>query len=375
MKKVGLITIYHVPNYGSVLQTFATQVLLEKLGLDCHIINYRYPNKWHYSQGTLKPGVKTLIGCLFGLKASHRKANKLRRFRINHFHFTQQFNDLKELETADWSQYDMFVVGSDQVWKSYFTHADSVFMLSFIPDTKYRVSIASSFATNSVPEIYRKKYIQYLSKFNSISVRERNAVNIICNELKLDYEPKVILDPTLLITKEEWLDTIPRSKFKKRKKYILLYMLTYAFEPRPYIYEVLKHLQSKEDYSVIALEGNIPVEYRKGIDFIDKTDASIPEFIDLFHNADIVLTTSFHGTAFAVNFGKPLVSVIPSDAGDDRQESLLNEIGLSHLIVSIGDDLNSINPFYDQNAAMLSLNIMRNKSLEWIKGNMLIEDF
>ena len=370
MKKVGLITIYHVPNYGSVLQTFATQVLLEKMGLDCHIINYAYPNQWHYAQGTFKPGLKTLIGCILGLKASHRKANRLSRFKNKNFHFTQQYNSLKELEAADWSEYDIFVVGSDQVWKSYFTHADSVFMLSFIPDTKYRISIASSFASYTIPDIYRQKFIKHLSKFKAISVRERNGIDIIANELKLSIDPKVVLDPTLLLTREDWLATIPRSKFKKRKKYILLYMLTYAFEPRPYIYKVLKYLQSKEDYAVIALEGDIPKEYRKNIDFIDRTDASIPEFIDLFHNADIVLTTSFHGTAFAVNFGKPLVSIVPNDLGDDRQRSLLNGIGLSSLIVSIGEDVNNINPFYDHNAAMAELNRMRNESLEWINDNI-----
>ena len=94
----------------------------------------------------------------------------------------------------------------------------------------------------------------------------------------------------MLLSKEEWLETIPRSTFKKKKKYILLYMLTYAFEPRPYIFDILKHMQQQDDYDILALEGYTPKEDANGLEMIDKTDSSIPEFIDMFANADIVVT-------------------------------------------------------------------------------------
>ena len=179
MKKVGLITIYHVPNFGSVLQAYATQVLLENMGLECSVINYKYPNEWHHSLGRPRPTLKTKIGHMFGLKPTHRKANKLIQFKKKNFKFTQLYNSLDELKRADWSSYDLFAVGSDQVWKSQFTLSDSAFMLSFIPDDKYRMSIASSFASKSIPEKFRDKYKKYLSKFNAISVREKNGIDIV----------------------------------------------------------------------------------------------------------------------------------------------------------------------------------------------------
>ena len=369
-RKAGLITIYHVPNYGSVLQTFATQRLLEKLGYECDIINYKYPNEYHHSLGRQKPSLKSKIGRIFGLSAHHRKANKLECFKKRHFNFTKLYSHLNELRTADWESYDMFVVGSDQVWKSKFTLGDTAFLLSFVPDDKKRVSIASSFATSSVPEEYREIYKRELEKFSAISVRENNGVSIIKDELKLNKEVQVVLDPTLLLSKEDWLSAVPRSTFKKKKKYILLYMLTYAFEPRPYIFEVLKQLQSQEDYDIIALEGYTPKERANGIEMINKADSSIPEFINLFANADVVVTSSFHGTAFAVNFGIPLISIVPDDKGDDRQSSFLKNVGLNGCIATTETPVDCINCFYDHKDVKRNLSELRNKSINWIKENL-----
>lgn len=370
MKKVGLITIYHVPNYGSVLQAYATQVLLEKLGHECKVINYKYPNEYHYSKGRIKASLLSKIVRRLGLKPAHRKANKLNSFKKKHFNFTKLYSHLNELKQEDWSQFDTFVVGSDQVWKSKYTLGDTAFLLSFTPDNKKRVSIASSFATSSIPDEYREKYKECLSRFNAISVREENGIDIIKNELALDCKPTVVLDPTLLISKEEWLVTIPRSNFKKTKKYILLYMLTYAFEPRPYIFEILKHLQTQDNYDIIALEGYTPPEKANGIRMINKTDSSINEFIDLFANADVVVTSSFHGTAFAVNFGIPLVSIVPSDNGDDRQSTLLNNLGLEQCITPVGTDIQKINPLYDQTKNRENLQKARKASINWITNNI-----
>ncbi|MBQ8543010.1 MAG: polysaccharide pyruvyl transferase family protein [Bacteroidaceae bacterium] len=370
MKKVGLITIYHVPNYGSVLQTYATQTLLEKLGCKCNIINYKYPNEYHYSLGRPKQSIKSKIGSLLGLSAGHRKANKLEAFKKKHFNFTKLYSHLNELKTANWEGYDMFVVGSDQVWKSKFTLGDTAFLLSFVPDYKKRVSIASSFATSSVPEEYRETYKRELEKFNAISVRENNGISIIKDELKLNKDVQVVLDPTLLLSKEDWLSAVPRSTFKKKKKYILLYMLTYAFEPRPYIFEVLKQLQSQEDYDIIALEGYTPKERANGIEMINKADSSIPEFIDLFANADVVVTSSFHGTAFAVNFGIPLISIVPGDKGDDRQSSFLKNVGLNGCIATAGTAIDNINYRYAPKKAEENLAELRRKSIEWIKDKV-----
>ena len=147
-------------------------------------------------------------------------------------------------------------------------------------------------------------------------------------------------------------------------------MLTYAFEPRPYIFEVIKHLQSQDEYEVIALEGYTPKEQALGIEMMDKTDSSIPEFIDLFANADIVVTSSFHGTAFAVNFGIPLISVVPEGNNDDRQSSLLKSIGLDCCIADSGIAIKNVVYDYDKISALQNLETLRANSINWIKSNL-----
>lgn len=368
--KVGLITIYHVPNFGSVLQTYATQEVLRKLGYDCVVLQYKYPNEWHYAQGRARSSLKSRIGLFLGLRPVHRKVNKLEKFRGKFFNFSRPYPNLDAMKVEDWSEYHAVVVGSDQVWNARFTLADSAFMLSFAPDNVKKISIASSFASKSLPVDVRDKYRKYLSRFSALSVREQNGVDIVRTELGIDFNPTIVLDPTLLLNREEWLSLIPRSKFVKKRKYILLYMLTYAFEPRPYIFEVLKYMSEKYDYDILALEGYTQTNRANGVVMQDKTDSSISEFIDLFANADMVVTSSFHGTAFAVNFGIPLVSIIPNDKGDDRQSSLLRQIGLEKSIVPIGTDLATIIPECNENCIEKKLSAIRNNCFNWIEENL-----
>ena len=177
-----------------------------------------------------------------------------------------------------------------------------------------------------MPSKYVRLFHDELNNFKAISVREDNGVSIITDCLKLDKNVKVALDPTLLLSKEQWLKLITRSSFKKKRPYILLYMWTYAFEPRPYILRVIEHYKKKMNADVIVLEGSRELT---GLNcrFVDANNSSIPKFIDLFANANLVITSSFHGTAFAINFGVPLISIVPNEIGDDRQSSLLKKVG------------------------------------------------
>lgn len=370
MKKIGLTTIYSVPNYGSVLQAYATQEVLKKLGFDCHIINYKYPNLWHYSVGFQKPKIKSIFMQFLGIRSIHRKQKKLQTFKNRYFNLTKEYCTLDDLRKENWNEYDLVATGSDQIWNSRFLKGDSAFMLSYLPDNIKRISIASSFASKSLPSQYIDKYKKYLSKFDALSVREQNGICIINNELSIKKDVKIILDPTLLLSKEEWLNLIPRSKFRKEDKYILFYMWDYAFDPKPYIFKILAYLVEKYKYKVIALEGYKKKKEACGVDMIDKTDASVNEFIDLFANADMVITSSFHGTAFALNFGKPLISIIPNDKGDDRQSTLLTNLGITQCIIPINTELQQINPNYDTIQEQNILEQLRLDSTNWIKNNI-----
>ena len=330
--RIGLITIYQVPNFGSVLQTYATQILLEELGIECKIINYRYPNEWHWSQGLPKPrGWKSLLRRIIPSK-------------------------------------------SDQVWNVRYLFGDSVFMLSFAPDDKPRYSLASSFALKHLPDVHKDKYKKELSKFSSISVRESNGINIINDDLFIDKPVKVLLDPTLWLSRDTWLKIVPRSSFKKKRPYIVFYMMTYAFEPRPYIFEVVKHFQKQIGCDVLTLEGYFSFN-ECGVELKDYSKSRIEEFIDILINADLVVTSSFHGTAFALNFGIPLVSIIPGGNSDDRQTTLIKNVGCEQCVAEIGTHISNINPYYDVAKEQDKLDKMRQDNITWIKENVYDKTF
>lgn len=365
--KIGLITIYHVPNYGSVLQTYATQELLTKLGHEVSVIRYNYYNKRYYEEIGHGPSFRERFYPLKALLMPCSKAAVLKRFRNKYLHFTSPFNSRESLFNYDWSGYDAFVVGSDQVWNTRFLHGDPSFLLDFVPSGKPRYSLSSSFATPTVEKKYESIYKEQLAKFDSISVREQNGVNIIQQQLGINKPVTVTLDPTLLLSKEEWVSQLSIKNHQQRKPYILYYMWAYAFEPRPYIYEVVKYFKDKLKCDVVALEGIRDSKDCKELPFIDADNSTIPEFIDLFNNASMVITSSFHGTAFALNFGKPVVSIVPDNAGDDRQTTLLRQCGADNCIVRIGTDVTTIMPEYNSKNVEQIISELRSYSINWIK--------
>lgn len=366
MKKVLLVTIFKVPNFGSVLQAYATQQILEQNGCECHVLNYDHLYSEHSRQHGIKPkSWKSKLAYQLGLFPYHRKEKKLSKFVDQHLNVTTHYDSLAEIARAEGRGYDYYIVGSDQVWNSRFTFCDPVFLLNFIDTSETSnkcISIASSFACKKLDEKYEQKYKDGIEKFKSLSVREINGIKILNKLGRTD--GKLLLDPTLLLSKDQWGQLSTNRCLGKR--YILLYMLTYAFEPRPYIYDVLKVYQNKMKCKIIVLEGYREFE-NTDLEFEDATDSSISDFVDYFMHASLVVTTSFHGTAFALNFGVPLISVVPN-GGDDRQCALLEQLNLKCCTLRVNDDINRVNPFYDANAEQNKLQEIREDGLQWINN-------
>ena len=187
---------------------------------------------------------------------------------------------------------------------------------------------------------------------------------------KLGYDAKLVLDPTLLLSTEQW-NVLRTSQKCINEKYILLYMLTYAFEPRPLIFQVLEHYQKELGCKIIALDGYEDCIGKTPLKIEDATDSSIPDFLNLFANASLVVTSSFHGTAFALNYGRPLVSITPA-SGDDRQGCLLKQLGLEQCrLRASGGGMKLLNPFYDVDKTYTLLNELRMISYKVIKNSII----
>lgn len=376
MKKAALITIYQVPNFGSVLQAFATQQIIEKLGWHCDIIRYCYPNEWHISKGAVrKPKLYSRIAELLQIGVNPRFRRRLELFRRKYFHFTKPFMNLNELEKGEWSKYDVLIAGSDQLWNVKYTQGDKAFLLSFAPKGVRCISIASSCASDFISDKYVDIFKKELSKFFSISVRDNNTKKALVEQLGVSIPVHIIPDPTLLFSAKDWLSTFNLlGKKSKVEPYILFYRLDYAFQEKdfiPYSYEVLRYFSKKTGIKkIMAISGYAPT-ITSGVKMEQVGYVNPIRFVELFSNAALVITSSFHGTAFALNFSKPLVSIVPSDIGaDDRQISLLNDMGLEHCVASLKMPMQNINPYYDTVNVQKTLSSLRKDAIDWISINL-----
>lgn len=379
MKKVGILTTFRQPNWGSVLQAYALQKIIEGLGYNTEVIDYRYPNEFHWERGKMwgKPREKTLKNLLKEMKQTILEILGMRStpimkllnsFISREMRVSKPILSHEELH-ANPPIYDIYVSGSDQIWNPNSMLGDLSYMFDFAPLNSKKISYASSFSCKSIPAKLKKQYEESLSDFSALSVRENNGKEII-KEL-LERDAMVVLDPTLLLTRVYWNAIADKaSKVKLPKQYILCYMLSYTFEVDKPMGQLLQLVQAKYNMPVIALNKipdsfhgdivNLPKSYSKGIE----------EFLYLIKEASIIVSSSFHGTAFALNFGKPLIAMGARNE-DDRVLSLLSNMDMvSHFVYSDKISNANIEVYYDEDKEQNILNTLRSDSLNFLKDSL-----
>lgn len=380
MKKVGIITVHCLPNWGSVLQAYALQKVIERLGFEVENIDYRFPNEFHWEKGKkwgMKPPL-TLRNTLRSIKntamyAMNLKARPLMHlldlFIKNNMKLSKRYISYNKLHKNP-PIYDIYVSGSDQIWNPNTMLGDYSYMFDFAPAGAKIISYASSFSCRNIPEYMKPQYKRLLSRYTSISVRENNG-KLIIHEL-LGRDAKVVLDPSLLLDGNEWRQlSMDGRKCILPPKYILCYMLAYTFSADEPMNILLTRVQERFKWPVIMLK-TAPRNF-KGEQFVlpKNYGIGIPEFLYLIQNASIVVSSSFHGTAFALNMGIPLVALAKKNE-DDRIASLVSNIGLANDILVMESEVESkrFSPFYDVTKEQDSLNVLRKMSIDYLVGNL-----
>lgn len=318
MKTVGILTTFRQPNWGSVLQAYALQKIVDGLGYKSQVIDYIYPNAFHYSQGC--PRQKKPLLSLFkdSIKSLLRgtglyNVRKSKMELLNDF-ILQNMNCSKRISTKDalmrkLSHYDIYVSGSDQIWNPNTMYGDMSYMFDFVSPKAIKIAYSSSFSCDFIPVKYQSLYKKYLSKFLAISVRERNGIELAKRYSGLK-DVQLVLDPTLLIDKNGWKKIAAKSSnIALPKKYILFYMLAYTYSPVEKMVELLSFVQKKYACPIVSLNRKPNGFEGEFIDIAYSNEIGIPEFLHLFENAEMVVTSSFHGTAFSLNFGKPFIAL------------------------------------------------------------------
>lgn len=339
MKSVGTITFHSTINYGGVLQAYALQQVLNEMGYLAENIDYFDHRRDLASLSTFRR-MKHVVwhGFVKKLLVGSIREKRTEAFLSRHLRVSScRYNDAASLHEAP-PLYDAYITGSDQVWNARHNHDDSSYFLTFAPPGKKRVSYAASFGVSQIQDRLVSDYREWLKQIDCISTRELEGKRII--EQLTGREADITLDPTLLLNQEQWRQVaVP---YESSKPYILCYYMPGDNKVNRSITEIASKIAMQTGWSVISIGQK---EYMRLNPFRRTALTSGPaEFVGLFHNASFVVTNSFHGTAFSVNFKIPFLVPInrdlsPEKALSSRITTLLNTLKLENRLIPAGANL------------------------------------
>lgn len=386
MKKIGgvIVSDLNHTNYGSMLQAYATLKTVQNLGYELSFIKYKKQRNildWlKIAPGLMLSGGFELLRNRLLHKIqlrrypSYRTNNNIRINSTNEFkrkEFVPYFKEYKGYKALQEGSkvYDAIFVGSDQVWRP-FGFYSSYWNLMFADESVPKFSYSSSYGVSDIPKIQRKGTKKYLERLSLVSVREDKAKQIV--EKYSNKKAKVVADPTMLFTKEQWEDFAKESTIKVDEPYIFCYFLG----TRNDIRSKAKELSEKTGLKIVIMRHmDEYVEADELIGDYYPYDIDPRDFVKLLMNAEYVCTDSFHGTVFSILMHKKFITfyrVNPKKGNSthSRIDSLLNKFGLldrlyKNNILSIQKDIN----FNRVDEIMKSY---RNDSMEFLRNALYI---
>lgn len=295
MKKIGILTLNGYKNYGNRLQNYALQESVKSLGflVDTVIVDLDATTGKKKNKKTtylLKQIAKKVLG-ITKKKINDERTNRFIDFSDKYLSETKYKISEKNIP-VHLSEYYKFVVGSDQVWNPFYINGSPLYFLNFAPKEK-RISYAASFGISNIPSQFKEKFEKYLSEMNHISVREEQGASIV-KEIN-GREAEVVLDPTMLLTKEEWRKVAVESKTKPNTPYLLTYFLGDISKTNMI---KIKEIAKIRNLKIVNLAS---LKYRKYY------TADPAEFLDFIDSADVFCTDSFHGVVFSILFETPFI--------------------------------------------------------------------
>ncbi len=341
MKKIATITFHHAHNFGSALQAYALQQFVLSLykenDVEYKIIDYYTELQEElYSvykhDLSIKSIIKNLVAFLYS-KQLKDKHQKFEDFLKNRCMLTRRYKDKQELR-EDIPIADIYISGSDQLWNVRAEDFDSVYYYDFLADSCKRISYAASLGPLQIDwEKYDyKKYKDLISKYKSISVREKGSYNNL--EKITDIKCNINVDPTLLISKEEW-QKIESKEIYNDGKYILLYCL----EPSKEQLKIADEISKKLQLPIVILRYNNKNDMFNH--FVKKYAAGPEDFLAYIDHAALVLSSSFHGTAFSLIYHKPFY--VLNGINDNRISEILNKTNMTERSLESIEDIKNVN--------------------------------
>lgn len=367
MKKTLTVTFHSAINYGAILQTIALQKTLENNSIKNEIIDYtpscfNFYNPFSFKNLSFTEIMKKNIKNILYWYRIFPKYFKFKKFIKNNIKTTKHIKDIDGIKNLIECN-DILITGSDQVWSTNVTkELSDVYTLNFNNINNKRISYAASIGSSNIPKKFEKDYLTKISKIDHISVREVSAKKEL-KRIGILQDIDVVLDPTFLLKKDEWLNLISKERLVKQK-----YILAYTMEDNNEYIKIVNELSKKTGLKVIYLD------YRNiGFNNVLKNfyTANPYEFLNLIYFAEYIVTTSFHGTVFSVIFEKKFWCC-PHSVTGGRVTNILNKLSLCDRIVSNYDSFTKT----DYNKEINYLNTKKvldreiEKSTSWIITNI-----
>ena len=324
--KIGILTYHRAHNYGAMLQAYALRKVLTDNGYEVQFIDY-----WPYSHqkqyalvkpfrgATFADKFKNIVADILTLLRRYSRIRKFQSFSYNHLGLSHKIHYPLDRQTIT-EHFDCIIVGSDQIWRNYinskiYTGFDPVYFCQTLKINTRCISYAASMGIIDITSEDQKILEQYLQVFRTILVRENSLQEFV---KELGFHAEVVVDPTLLLNKNQWNDLLPSYRYKK-ERYVLYYELIQSAEATAYA----KHKANDLGCQLLVMSATIHAIPKKRY----VCSASPIEFIHAIRDAEYVIATSFHGTAFSIIFEKQfIVTGLKNNA--DRVQTLLRNLGI-----------------------------------------------
>ena len=354
--KIGILTFHCANNYGAVLQAYGLQQYLILQGHDARLINYtpkykldnykKFNPRYWLSRNPYKCVIRLIHECIV-------KPIRIRKWNAFDIFRKENYKYYDYIPGADYADLDAVIIGSDQVWNPSLTGGDFDTMYFGIGFNTKVIPYAASARFLSLNEYQSIFFKKHLDNFHSIGVREKQLKTLLQGLTKK--EINVVLDPTLLAGSQAF-DKISLSRPTNKK-----YVLVYEIHRNKGVYETAKRIAQHNGLYIIELvqDPMLPSEE------LDPT-ASPSKFVSYFKYADFVVTTSFHGLAFALMYNKDFYAIKQNNSADDRLQSILSLCGLEERFIPMDNE--EIGTKVDFTLANQRLKEERSKSESFIKN-------
>ena len=328
--KIGILTHPLHSNYGGILQCYALNTYLRKLGHDTVVIR-RVPNKQFFLKRWLKYILRIIGVSRFRIKQTDNKSINLSRFVNSYIDYTTPVDSMRKMKSICRKyNLDSVVVGSDQVWREDFAmNYGYNYFLDFVPKNVVKLSYAASFGLSDwhYNSAQTSRIKELLSEFRGVSVRELDGVKLCKDNLSLT--PSLMIDPTLLLDKVDY-EKISSSRLVDEK-----YVFVYWLGDKSSIADIISKYQ-KDGYKIVDIQLRSK-----------STLPSIGDWLSYIQFADYVITDSFHGCVFSLIFNKNFCIHTNDSGGNGRLTSLFT-------LLDIKEPGNMIQPNYDRVASILT---------------------